>query len=471
MQSFSLPLSNFKQLNFNNYVRDFDFIYDHETFSCNKIIADFLSPIVNHIHRTDPTLDHFEIPNDKHYPPPLFKLIIDSAELKDIQITKENAEALKYFYSKLGNKDFDKFVLCNETPVINKDSAFNLLYIKMKLGVSVNQEVEFIASHLYELDDKMETETENGNLTVDILRMIFGSSHIKIKNEDWLFNYIMKWTNKKSSEFICLFEYVKFRCLSEKSVKTFFKSVPLDELNQSVYDAIIDLTMNGKQSNPSNSSRYKDPESDAIKKKEEEKKKEEAKNKKDEDKNENRGSIQRILNFDGHHPLSGIFSFLTQTVSNGQNIATAGIVDITSSSINSTSNNSDLKHLVDFNSSTYFISNNEPNQWITFDFKERRVLPRFYTLVTHDRPRGSDHMKSWAVEVSDDNVHYTVITAEQNNTTLNNRSNLAVFRVANPTRYGRYVRIRQTGPNWWNSDILALAQVELFGILVEADQV
>ena len=73
MKPFSLSLSKIKKLNFDHYERDFNFVYCHEVFSCNKFIADFLSPLVQKIRLTDPSIDEFVIPDDQHNPPEILK--------------------------------------------------------------------------------------------------------------------------------------------------------------------------------------------------------------------------------------------------------------------------------------------------------------------------------------------------------------------------------------------------------------
>ena len=86
MKTFSLSLSKLSRLNFDLYEKDFKFIYCQEAFPCNKLVADFLSPIVQKIHMADPTFDEFVIPDDERYPPSIFKEVIKTGEFQDIQL-------------------------------------------------------------------------------------------------------------------------------------------------------------------------------------------------------------------------------------------------------------------------------------------------------------------------------------------------------------------------------------------------
>jgi hypothetical protein len=42
------------------------------------------------------------------------------------------------------------------------------------------------------------------------------------------------------------------------------------------------------------------------------------------------------------------------------------------------------------------------NNWICYDFKERRIVPTHYTIRKHYRDPGNDHLRSWLVEMSAD---------------------------------------------------------------------
>lgn len=460
MKTFSLSLSKLSQLNFDLYEKDFKFIYCQEAFPCNKLVADFLSPIVQKIHMADPTFDEFVIPDDERYPPSIFKEVIKTGEFQDIQLTEKNAKALRYFYSKIGNNEFSEFILFgkeeSKRDSLTVNSVFQQLRIKLAIGISVSQEIEFIASHLYSFEKQI--EKEKNILTLDILQMILSSPKICISKEEWLFEYILK-RSEEEKEFLCLFEYVKFNYLNKESVQTFFKKVPVYEMNQNVYNSIIELAMSSFESKRKNikeevekSSRYyHDPKEKA------------AKEKAEKEKSQNKKLVRRVFNFDGKNPMNGLFSFLRKTVSNGQNINDSDVIDITSTS-NSNNSNSNLSNLVDCDTKTVFMSKNEPNQSITFDFKERRVLPTCYCFITS--PAESNNMKSWVVEVSNDNKNFTIITSESENETLRGNGTIVVFRVFSPQQ-GRYVRIRQTASNWNNNNILSLAQVEIFGEILE----
>jgi hypothetical protein len=62
------------------------------------------------------------------------------------------------------------------------------------------------------------------------------------------------------------------------------------------------------------------------------------------------------------------------------------------------------------------------NNWICYDFKERRIVPTHYTIRTNgDYGTGYSHLKSWLVETSADGKNWREVAREENNTQLNGK--------------------------------------------------
>jgi hypothetical protein len=118
--------------------------------------------------------------------------------------------------------------------------------------------------------------------------------------------------------------------------------------------------------------------------------------------------------------VNGIIAHLTRQC--GGNVHDRHIVDITSESFetetegtNSHSgafdNSADLaaKNAADLETGSCFLSAyrgkkaNIPhtrNNWVCYDFKERRIVPTHYTIRTYGNGPGGPHMKSWLAETS-----------------------------------------------------------------------
>jgi len=159
--------------------------------------------------------------------------------------------------------------------------------------------------------------------------------------------------------------------------------------------------------------------------------------------------------------FSGIFDGLSKKL--GRNLADSSDVDVTASSIHS---DSYLPKNVFKNDSSYWSSNNLPNSWIQFDFKERKVSITSYSL--HDFFR----VKSWKVEGSTDGSTFEIIDNKVDTTDFQNSNRVfndpgaqKNFPVQPNNRYYRYIRITSTSKDWYNSDLFLLYRVEFFGFV------
>ena len=455
MKEFSLEPHVFQDLNFKMLENDFYFFIDNNVFECNKIVADIISPIIRKQHFNDPTINSFEIDTTEYdlskIDFSLFNLVLESAQFNSIQIDSSNIDALQFFFNKLGNPSFmEKF---NEmTSKITNENAVQQLLLKDKIHIQAKEEIEFIASHLYELENQIQ------NIPPQYLHEIFSSKNLCISSEEWLLNFIIDCCEKAAkgelsderAEYANLLECVHFDSLSSDSIDLFFKKTILNDINSATWNLIAQLCMklkanNGEKSNSKdtsqiNSKRYFQKPAPVQKP---------------------APAMPIDIEFFGGNPLNGIFEYLKSHYSNGKNIADSGIINVKPSTVVS---GTSVFNLFEHNSNSVYLSKDIPGQWILFDFKNFRVIPKFYSLATHEHPANSHHLRSWVVEVSDDNLNYTEISRESNNVTLNRPNSLVVYKTLKQKK-ARYIRIRMTGPNWNNNAVLALTKVEFFGTL------
>jgi len=158
--------------------------------------------------------------------------------------------------------------------------------------------------------------------------------------------------------------------------------------------------------------------------------------------------------------FSGIFDGLSKKL--GRNLADSSDVDVTASSYSNTS----IPKNVMKNDSSRWSSNNLPNSWIQFDFKQRKVSITSYSMNDDYK------VKSWKVEGSIDGSTFEIIdnkvdtTHFQNITrNFNDPSAQKNFPVQPNNKYYRYIRITSTSKNWNNNDYFLLYRVELFGFV------
>jgi len=157
--------------------------------------------------------------------------------------------------------------------------------------------------------------------------------------------------------------------------------------------------------------------------------------------------------------FSGIFDGLSKKL--GRNLADSSDVDVTASSIYS----SYVPKNVLKNDSSRWDSQNLPNSWIQFDFKQRKVSITSYSMNDYNR------IKSWKVEGSTDGSTFEIIdnkvdtTDFQDSCGFNHPSAQKNFPVQPNNKYYRYIRITSTSRNWGNNDYFALYRVEFFGFV------
>jgi len=159
--------------------------------------------------------------------------------------------------------------------------------------------------------------------------------------------------------------------------------------------------------------------------------------------------------------FSGIFDGLSKKL--GRNLADSSDVDVTASTVNSSSEG--FQNVLK-NDSSHWASKNLPNSWIQYDFKQRKVSITSYSMNDYHRN------KSWKVEGSTDGSTFEIIdnkvdtTHFQNsNYQFNDPSAQKNFPVQPNNKYYRYIRITSTSKNWNNDDHFCLNRVEFFGFV------
>ena len=163
--------------------------------------------------------------------------------------------------------------------------------------------------------------------------------------------------------------------------------------------------------------------------------------------------------FDELKPLDGIIAHLTREC--GGNVHKMGVIEVTASSVHTPW--SGAENVVDLGTREHFFSKNEPNQWIMYDFKGRRVSPTSYSAMTFS-VRGM----SWVFEVSNEGSEgsWQVVDRSDGQEPMMKPFTIRNFAISDPPRESfRFVRFRQTGKSENRRDFLELCALEIFGTL------
>jgi hypothetical protein len=106
------------------------------------------------------------------------------------------------------------------------------------------------------------------------------------------------------------------------------------------------------------------------------------------------------------------------------------------------------------------------NNWLCYDFKERRIVPTHYTIRTNGGPQGDWHLKSWFVETSVDEESWREVAHEEDNEQLNDCLSTGTFSVVSGEEC-RFVRLVNIGRTHFGNDELQISAWEIFGTLLE----
>ena len=155
----------------------------------------------------------------------------------------------------------------------------------------------------------------------------------------------------------------------------------------------------------------------------------------------------------------GIMDYLNKKA--GQNAAVAGLVAITGSS----SDHNEPYQVADMGWDDLWFSEDKPDQWIMYDFKDSRVKITHYTLKTHKYPSNTPHIKAWAVEGSREGRVWVELD-RRTMSVLNGPNRFQTFPCRNSEGTYRFIRLRQTAQNARCDNVLALTNFEVFGDLL-----
>jgi hypothetical protein len=107
----------------------------------------------------------------------------------------------------------------------------------------------------------------------------------------------------------------------------------------------------------------------------------------------------------------------------------------------------------------------ERNNWICYDFRRRRIVPKAYAIRSCDERRGGPHLRSWLVEVSVDGENWTEIDHHEHDNELNGYHVVQTFSVQQVTEC-RYIRLVNIGRTHCNDDAIHIEAWEIFGTLI-----
>lgn len=146
------------------------------------------------------------------------------------------------------------------------------------------------------------------------------------------------------------------------------------------------------------------------------------------------------------------------------------IINITSSSYF----NDDIKYspfnIIQYDcSNKIFMSKDEPNSWICFDFNQYRIYPSQYTIKSIEDEDKFSFPTSWVIEGSNNNKDWAIIDEKYNCHKICNHGLIRTINVDVKQKnvHFRYIRMRLTDKNVEENYIFALDSFEFYGSLAK----
>jgi hypothetical protein len=314
-------------------------------------------------------------------------------------------------------------------------------FARLGTSMDVSSEIEFIASHVYEMSDEV------NSADISAMSAILGHESLHIESEDWLFEFILS-RMAENLEFVGLMEFVQFEYLSTSNLSEFIDNIcePIQELNVCILRRLRFrlqcpiLTSADLVFRPSLSTEW---------------------------------IRVRGQNAVESQVPDGIISHLTREC--GGNVHDHGLVQVTSSQPDTDLLWDAAKNVVDLRSDSHFSSvwmsrhadiPHQRNNWICYDFKDRQIVPTHYAIRSSPQDPNNSHLKSWLVEVSVNGENWKEIDHRENNAELNEPLKTKVFEVC-ACDASRFIRLAQIGRNHYGNSELCISAWEIFGRVIE----
>ena len=397
--------------------------------TCPKGNALLASEHVFRNNQCDHTSDCFDVFIDDHGD--AFRLVLRDTELP-IDLTDKSIDrgTITALAQAIGYQDLLRRICDMDWPksdlAVGSVLVLTRLEMKEEAGIPVDDEIEFLAKNFLEVARHF-SETQSGcilhHLGVEICERVFEHPEFDVGDNGELLRLIIA----AGEDYHELFRFLRFDRMTGMDAREF-----LSHLSDDVPSGSLWLAMSRRLV------------CELM----------------DREGQEKRGTV---FVYDCAKPLDGIIAHLTREC--GGNVHKKGLVQVIASSVFGTSDAPE--NTVDLGTDTRFSSNSRQNQWICYNFKDRRVSLTSYSIRSFSR----FNLKSWVLEVSNDGQTWELVDRRNDNTDLKAQYVTCNFEIGKPPRESfRLVRLRQTGANHEGEHFLELTSFEVFGTLAHEEK-
>lgn len=402
-----LSPNRMKEIDVNNYEKDFIFYVNGEAYPVCRLFADLIAPKISQLHFSDPTSKEYYI-TTKHSGN--FQHIINLINYEDKSINDEEIPFIIEILSILDNRYIQiqmpeqEISITNSLDILNKYEQYGSSYIS---------QYDTCISFISENFDKIIKQSQDKflNLSQISIEKVISKDKLRLESEDQLLNLINILYEKDFSNSY-LYKYVNFENVSTSSICEFLNIFNYNDLDHEIWTKFSILIRQG-----------------------------------------NHSSFLKNCN-----EIKGIFNFLQNQKKLKNEII------LTTSQIYSPNCQSAENIFLFDNDREYFQTVNDKNAFIRFEFKSKLFVPTGYRIKTTSS--NSYTPRNWVIEASNDKEKWDVIDI-QSNTKLKDINNWWNFSVKNQNlnKY-KYLQMRQIGENSHSSYNLTINSIDFDGYLI-----
>lgn len=500
-KSVTLSSAGLKNLviNSNMATNEFRFVFGEKELLINNVFAEFISPAVSRLHKSDPTINTINISSYFTNPSKVSKnqisdifndenisLLEQLSKGNSININENNILNMQIISILLGNEElFQKISKLNSIENDPNNIEFCLQQIELFSYCSrssnnlfdYSKAIDFISSHFYSIE-----EERLKKLPKTVLYSIISNSNLKIKSEDWLFDFINQIFKEDASGSISItefYEQLNFLTLSEAKFEEFLQKFEVNQITTEIWKKLTQCfyVYYYMAFGQADKKRYvfenenEEDESEVnniigkfINSKFEECEKDNREKSEVTTNDNSKPIVGTNFDYDERGNFFGIINHFIEE--SGGNISEK--VDVTASSqfmgkpIFVTDLLDKLK---------YFMSDNRPNSWIKYEFINSKIKPTRYAIRTWDNMKNGGHLKNWVIEGSntDRDDDWKILDERNEIENLNDNNAEVNFQIQTKLRQDelfKFIRLRQTGPNVSGKNFLILSAFELFGTVM-----
>lgn len=229
---------------------DFKFIFGDREVKTNKIIAEFISPRVSHIHRSDPTINSIDISNIFSKISQKFLSLFTEKSIskfecliegKTIEISEPDLTFFRVLSIFLGNDEIYEKIKNMNSKCIEEKSIDDLLN-----DIEIFNEIENHSIDFSDLIDRLSLEFDKidkkriQTIPNSILYLILTNKNFKRENEDDFIDVVEKIMNNNESENFNFYEEVDYKKLSTSKFTEFINKFDYTQMTHIIWTKLCE---------------------------------------------------------------------------------------------------------------------------------------------------------------------------------------------------------------------------------------